>query len=98
MSVQGNWRRERNWDPTVFANRVVIRKPLQALSFGDTAGRIHSSLRGRREAAARWGQNRELDASISKTACLSPIWRQLQTVGRCHQTLRPAGRIGRNGK
>jgi hypothetical protein len=51
-------------DPAVFANRVVVRKPLQAFPFGLTAGRIHSSLRGRRQAAARWGQ-KGTGASIS---------------------------------
>jgi len=44
------WRRERNRNPTFFANRVVWRNVLQALPLAadGTAGRLHSSLRGRR--------------------------------------------------
>jgi hypothetical protein len=52
--------RERNWDPTVFANRVVVRKPLQAFPFGQhAAGRIQSSLRGRRDGRRKVGSDWE---------------------------------------
>lgn len=55
------WRRERN-----FANRVVVRKPLQALpSAKITAGRIHSSLRGQRRGRRKVGSETGTSASIS---------------------------------
>ena len=55
----------RDWDPTFFANRVVVRKPLQAFPSANMR-QAGFSLRSAvsAEAAARWGQ-KGTGASIS---------------------------------
>ncbi len=99
FSGVGDWRRERNWDPTFFANRVVWRNILQALPLAadGTAGRLHSSLRGRRWGRRKVGPEEGSTHQSLKARADRQVKRQQQNVGRCRRALRPAGRIRRSG-
>jgi hypothetical protein len=80
--LRGNaWRRESNCNPTFFANRVVWRKVLKALSalgrLVRQAGFILCSAVG--AAAAASGGQKWSDASISKNSC----WQLIAAATEC---------------
>jgi hypothetical protein len=96
---QQDWRRERNWDPTVFANRVVVCKPLQALPFGQENGWQDSLFAPRSAPRPPQGGVRNGNRCINLLESVlvtnhGGSGRPLDDVTR---PLRPAGRIRRNG-
>jgi hypothetical protein len=94
-----DWRRERNCLPTVFANRVVVCKPLQALPFGQENGWQDSLFAPRSAPRPPQGGVRNGNRCINLLESVlvtnhGGSGRPLDDVTR---PLRPAGRIRRNG-